>query len=563
MARCDANARGGNGIALHGGLYTAMGTFFVFSDYMKPAIRMAALMELPVKYVWTHDAFRVGEDGPTHDSVFKTKPFERISRTDSRGQFIVKGLSPGKYRAFALNDQNQNYIYDQKSEMVAFSERVLSTASKPDVRPDTIWHDSIHYDSIIWTPYTHFYPDDIVLLAFNSKVQDRFLLKTERPTLQQFSIYFTAPSDTLPRLTGLNFNADDAFIIDANERKDTLHYWIRDSLVYNIDTLNIQLDFYASDTLGQLVLNTDTLYLVPKLTKAKMEKEAKEKYDEWVKEYKQRLKDEKRAARKAEKEGTADVDADSIMEDKTSSEISEENSNKQEKKKRRKKDEKEEDVRNILIPMVKAALSEDAAALFDDNLRLLVNPTGKFVIGGPHGDTGLTGRKIIVDTYGGRASNGGGAFSGKDPSKVDRSAAYATRYIAKNMVAAGIADEMLIQVAYAIGVAEPVSIFVNTHGTACSDSPLLQGLSATEADAVIASKITELFDLRPSAIIKKFDLKNPIYEPTAAYGHFGRKPYAKSVKLIRDGKEIEKEIQFFGWEKLDAISKIRLAFGLK
>ena len=189
----------------------------------------------------------------------------------------------------------------------------------------------------------------------------------------------------------------------------------------------------------------------------------------------------------------------------------------------------EEDVRNILIPMVKAALSEDAAALFDDNLRLLVNPT----------------------------------FSGKDPSKVDRSAAYATRYIAKNMVAAGIADEMLIQVAYAIGVAEPVSIFVNTHGTACSDSPLLQGLSATEADAVIASKITELFDLRPSAIIKKFDLKNPIYEPTAAYGHFGRKPYAKSVKLIRDGKEIEKEIQFFGWEKLDAISKIRLAFGLK
>lgn len=290
-----------------------------------------------------------------HDSVFKTKPFERISRTDSRGQFIVKGLSSGKYRAFALNDQNQNYIYDQKSEMVAFSERVLSTASKPDVRPDTIWHDSIHYDSIIWTPYTHFYPDDIVLLAFNSKVQDRFLLKTERPTLQQFSIYFTAPSDTLPRLTGLNFNADDAFIIDANERKDTLHYWIRDSLVYNIDTLNIQLDFYASDTLGQLVLNTDTLYLVPKLTKAKMEKEAKEKYDEWVKEYKQRLKEEKRAARKAEKEGTADVDADSIMEDKTSSEISEENSNKQEKKKRRKKDEKEEDI--VIPPMPEEFLS--------------------------------------------------------------------------------------------------------------------------------------------------------------------------------------------------------------
>ncbi len=250
-----------------------------------------------------------------HDSVFKTRPFERISRTDSRGEFIVKGLSPGKYRAFALKDQNQNYLYDQKAEMVAFSERILSTSSKPDIRPDTVWHDSIHYDSIIWTPYTHYYPDDIVLLAFNSEAQDRFLLKTERPTLQKFSLFFTAPSDTLPRLTGLNFNAEDAFIIDTNERKDTIHYWIRDSLVYNIDTLNIKLDFLATDTLGHLVPTTDTLYLVPKLTKAKMEKEAKEKYEEWVKEYKQKLKDEKRAARKAEKEALATSENDAAPKD--------------------------------------------------------------------------------------------------------------------------------------------------------------------------------------------------------------------------------------------------------
>ena len=202
----------------------------------------------------------------------------------------------------------------------------------------------------------------------------------------------------------------------------------------------------------------------------------------------------------------------------------------------------EKDVREILLPKVIAALPAQTAALFD----------GKFVIGGPHGDTGLTGRKIIVDTYGGRGAHGGGAFSGKDPSKVDRSAAYAARYIAKNLVAAGVADEVLVQLAYAIGVAKPVSIFVNTYGTAT------HGLS----DAAIAEKIGEIFDLRPAKIIEKFQLKNPIYEPTASYGHVGRKPYTKSVKVIRDGKEVNKVLQFFGWELLDSVDKIKTAFGL-
>lgn len=204
----------------------------------------------------------------------------------------------------------------------------------------------------------------------------------------------------------------------------------------------------------------------------------------------------------------------------------------------------EKDVRDIVIPRLIDSLPEETAALFDGNFILHVNPTGKFVIGGPAGDTGLTGRKIIVDTYGGRGAHGGGAFSGKDPSKVDRSAAYAARHIAKNLVAAGIATECLVQVAYAIGVAEPVSVFVDTYGTST-----LRGLQGEDADAHIAKKIKELFDLRPAAIIEKFQLKNPIYEPCAAYGHFGREPY------VKDG------IQFFGWEKLDSVDLLRREFG--
>ena len=210
------------------------------------------------------------------------------------------------------------------------------------------------------------------------------------------------------------------------------------------------------------------------------------------------------------------------------------------------------DVEQILIPRIKARLSKKNAALFQDGMVLHVNPTGQFVIGGPHGDTGLTGRKIIVDTYGGRGAHGGGAFSGKDPSKVDRSAAYAARYIAKNLVAAGVADELLVQVSYAIGVARPVSIFVNTYGTA----------RVALTDGEIAAKVGELFDLRPAAIIERFGLTNPIYEPTAAYGHMGRDPFVKEVELIRDGKTIRRNVQFFGWELLDSVDRCRTAFGL-
>lgn len=210
----------------------------------------------------------------------------------------------------------------------------------------------------------------------------------------------------------------------------------------------------------------------------------------------------------------------------------------------------EADVRNILLPRLKAALNPQTAALFKDDFILHVNPTGKFVIGGPAGDTGLTGRKIIVDTYGGKGAHGGGAFSGKDPSKVDRSAAYAARHIAKNMVAAGVAQKMLVQIAYAIGVARPVSVFVDTYGT------------GIVPDAEIARRIENLFDLRPAAIIRKFELKNPIYEPTAAYGHFGRKPYTKSVKVGKPGCQTDKLVQFFAWEKLDAVEEIKKAFGI-
>ncbi len=205
------------------------------------------------------------------------------------------------------------------------------------------------------------------------------------------------------------------------------------------------------------------------------------------------------------------------------------------------------DVEKILIPRLKASLPEETSRLIHSFI-LHVNPTGKFVIGGPHGDTGLTGRKIIVDTYGGKGAHGGGAFSGKDASKVDRSAAYAARYIAKNLVAAGVADECLVQLAYAIGVAEPVSVFVDTYGTAAA------GLS----DGEIAAKVREIFPLRPAAIIRKFGLKNPIYAPTSAYGHMGRKPFKKTVKV--QGKE--KIVQFFGWEMLDSVALVQKAFNL-
>lgn len=212
-----------------------------------------------------------------------------------------------------------------------------------------------------------------------------------------------------------------------------------------------------------------------------------------------------------------------------------------------------EDVLNILIPRVKALLGEKVLALFNDDIKYYVNPTGKFVIGGPHGDTGLTGRKIIVDTYGGKGAHGGGAFSGKDPSKVDRSAAYAARYIAKNMVAAGVADEMLVQLAYAIGVAEPVSVYVDTYGKSHV------GMS----DGEIAKKIKEMFDLRPHAIERTLKLRQPMYLETAAYGHMGRKNEVVEKTFTSHYHETKTmKVELFTWEKLDQVDRIKKEFGL-
>lgn len=211
------------------------------------------------------------------------------------------------------------------------------------------------------------------------------------------------------------------------------------------------------------------------------------------------------------------------------------------------------DIITILIPRVKAQLKPELQKLFTDEITYHINPTGKFVIGGPHGDTGLTGRKIIVDTYGGKGAHGGGAFSGKDPSKVDRSAAYATRHIAKNMVAAGVADEILVQVSYAIGVAKPMGIYINTYGTA------KVGLS----DGEIARKVKAIFDMRPYAIEQRLKLRNPIYEETAAYGHMGRKNEVVKKTFTSPYREsIVKEVELFTWEKLDFVDQVKAAFGL-
>ena len=212
-----------------------------------------------------------------------------------------------------------------------------------------------------------------------------------------------------------------------------------------------------------------------------------------------------------------------------------------------------EDVIGILIPRVKAQCGDKVLALFNENIKYLVNPTGKFVIGGPHGDTGLTGRKIIVDTYGGKGAHGGGAFSGKDSSKVDRSAAYAARYIAKNMVAAGVADEMLVQVSYAIGVARPVNIYVNTYGRR----------NVKMGDGEIAQRIEKLFDLRPKAIERKFNLRQPIYFETAAYGHMGRKSeIVEKTFISRYHEKKTVKVELFTWEKLDSVELIKREFGL-
>ncbi len=212
-----------------------------------------------------------------------------------------------------------------------------------------------------------------------------------------------------------------------------------------------------------------------------------------------------------------------------------------------------EDVINAVIPRVVKQLKPEIQKLFNDKIKYHINPTGKFVIGGPHGDAGLTGRKIIVDTYGGKGAHGGGAFSGKDPSKVDRSAAYATRHIAKNLVAAGVCDEILVQVSYAIGVAEPTNIYVQTYGTA----------KVNMSDSEIARKVAEIFDMRPYAIEKRLKLRKPIYSDAAAYGHMGRTPETKKVVLTDgSGNRKEMEVETFTWEKLDYVDKVKAAFGL-
>lgn len=212
-----------------------------------------------------------------------------------------------------------------------------------------------------------------------------------------------------------------------------------------------------------------------------------------------------------------------------------------------------QDVKDILVPRVKAQLKPELQALFSDDIKFHVNPTGKFVIGGPHGDTGLTGRKIIVDTYGGKGAHGGGAFSGKDPSKVDRSAAYATRHIAKNLVAAGVADEILVQISYAIGVKDPMGIYVNTYGTSKVDL----------TDGQIASKIESLFDMTPYGIETRLGLRNPIYAETAAYGHMGRTPKTVSKTFESStGEQKTVEVDLFTWEKLDYVEKVKEAFGI-
>jgi len=212
-----------------------------------------------------------------------------------------------------------------------------------------------------------------------------------------------------------------------------------------------------------------------------------------------------------------------------------------------------DDMVNILIPRVKTKYKK-YSKLFNNNIKYHINPTGKFVIGGPHGDTGLTGRKIIVDTYGGKGAHGGGAFSGKDPSKVDRSAAYATRHIAKNLVAAGVCDEVLVQVSYAIGVAQPTSINVNTYGTAKVDM----------SDGEIAKIVEGVFDMKPYFIEQRLKLRNPIYSETAAYGHMGRQPQVvEKIFTSPDGKQVKKKVELFTWEKLDYVPKVKKAFGIK
>ncbi len=277
------------------------------------------------------------------DSIFQTRPLERIGRTDGSGHFIVKGVAPGSYRIFALNDQDQTYTYSQRSEKLAFTKQIITPYARYETRMDTVWHDSIHYDSIFPVKYTHFYPDDVVLLAFTAKQDDRYLLKSERPEQRFFSLYFTSKSDTLPRMTPLNFTAGDStIIVETVPTNDTIKYWITDSLIYTMDTLVVQVDYYATDSLKQLSVRSDTLSLVSKISKERMEKERAKAEEEWAKEYKNRIKSERRA--KQAEEERAEREAEE--EERKAAEA--EGRKYEKKKKEKKKRTKEED--EIVVP---------------------------------------------------------------------------------------------------------------------------------------------------------------------------------------------------------------------
>ncbi len=277
------------------------------------------------------------------DSIFQTRPLERIGRTDGSGHFIVKGVAPGSYRIFALNDQDPTYTYSQRSEKLAFTKQIITPYARYETRMDTVWHDSIHYDSIFPVKYTHFYPDDVVLLAFTAKQDDRYLLKSERPEQRFFSLYFTSKSDTLPRMTPLNFTAGDStIIVETVPTNDTIKYWITDSLIYTMDTLVVQVDYYATDSLKQLSVRSDTLSLVSKISKERMEKERAKAEEEWAKEYKSRIKSERRA--KQAEEERAEREAEE--EERKAAEA--EGRKYEKKKKEKKKRTKEED--EIVVP---------------------------------------------------------------------------------------------------------------------------------------------------------------------------------------------------------------------
>ena len=346
----------------------------------------------------------VGLYSEKEDSVFRTKSFERVSRTNGSGHFTIKGIAPGEYRAYALTDQNQNFLFDQKSEQIAFSDRLLTPSAKPDIRPDTVWHDSIHYDSIVMTPYMHFFPDDIVLLAFTETGQDQYLLKKEREVLNKFTICFSAPRDTLPLIVATDFDASTAFVTDANQTNDTITYWIRDSLIYYNDTLNMLLYYMGTDTNGILVQMVDTMELVSKVSKERFDKQRKREYEDWAKQSKKdaeaEAKKKAREMRKKEEDAKAEAKAKGETENTESTEepqqteqpeeeseqpeLSEESekseyakkSEQSEKKKGKKKKDYDFDADNFVVPpmpetFVGVRVSSTSAMAPDQNIEFI------------------------------------------------------------------------------------------------------------------------------------------------------------------------------------------------